>query len=250
MIKFIITDENFDSVMSQQEKTYAGIVTKLHKLLDTVSITVNTLAPFAIYKWEAAGHFAIQTNLISEYITKFGYELTYTPVESKYANKKNYVDKARNVDLQKITHWQTVIINKQGNVRTILPKKKVYTIPLNSKRGVKYLLRWLKKYLLIAKRLIKENKFIPTLTGGLDTRILTWFWRDLYHGDKYYLRAVKNDGKNNVAKGQVEIEFATQVLNKLGKQLTRIEINQRWISFSGFFARFLISSVSLPSVSS
>ena len=236
MIKFLITDQNFDKIKSQQETTVAGITTKLRKDRKEIMVEVNSLAPFAIYKWEKDGHFAISNRLdkIEEYIQQFGCELTYTPVPSKYLNKA-YVNRARDCNVEKVTRWSKVKIDSKGNIKIIPPKKQPFSIELTSKRGVRYLLKWLKKYLIIAKQEIDKNNFIPTLTGGLDTRTLTWFWRDWYQGDEYFLKAVKPDGKNDINKGKKEIIFSQQVLNRIGLKLTRKELRGEKNSLLGTF---------------
>ncbi|MCM1404236.1 MAG: hypothetical protein NC133_01890 [Prevotella sp.] len=237
MIKFLITDANFQQVKSRQEKTNAGIATKLIKTKKKVKIVVNTMAPFAVYKWEQGEHFAISNKLdmIAEYIVPLGYELEFTPTESRYINWKPYLDRARNCsNVEKITCWSAISVDRHGNLKITPPKKKPFSVPLISRRGVKLLLKWLKKYLQLATKEIENDNFIPNLTGGLDSRSLTWFWRDLYHGEDFYLEAVKPDGKNEVARGQEEVETASQVLNRLGLPLKRVEKFQRTI-FSGAF---------------
>ncbi|MCM1404235.1 MAG: hypothetical protein NC133_01885 [Prevotella sp.] len=237
MIEFIITDANFQQIKSCQERTNAGIVTKLSKSNKTIKITVNTMAPFAVYKWEQGKHFAISNKLdmIAEYIAPLGNELEFTLTESKYANVKPLVDKARDCsNVKKITCWNTIIINSNGVMQVTKLPKRPYTVPLTSRRGVNLLLKWLKKYLQIATKEIEKDNFIPTLTGGLDTRTLTWFWRDLYHGKEFYLKDIKPDRKNKVTRGQEEVEIASQVLNRLGLPLKRVEkFNQT--TFSGLF---------------
>ncbi len=237
MLVFLITDENFNQQQSCCETTKMGIVTKLHKAKQSITIATNAMAPFAIYKWEEAGHFAISNRLepIAEYIATLGFELTYAHVESKYAHVKPYVDQARDCsNVKKITQWNTVVIDGKGVIRVTKKSKQPFLIPLTSRRGVKLLLAWLEKYLILARREIENHNFIPTLTGGLDTRTLTWFWRDLYSYPDYYLKAVKPDGKNSVNKGYAEIEIATQILNRLGKSLARKEKYNR-PTFSGLF---------------
>gem|GEM_PF-4858723 len=232
MIKFLITDQNFDQIKSKQETTVAGITTKLRKDKNKITVEVNSLAPFAIYKWEKDGHFAISNRLdkIEEYINQFGCELTYTPVPSKYLSKA-YVNRARDCDVEKVTRWSKVKIDCKGNLKVIPPKKQPFSIELTSRRGVRYLLKWLKKYLIIVKREIDKNNFIPTLTGGLDTRTLTWFWRDWYKGDEYYLIAVKPDRHVDVNRGKIEVEISNQVLTYLQKSLRRMEkLNKKTLS--------------------
>ena len=112
MLFFLITDQNFNQIKSQSETTIAGITTKLHKTQNKIKISINSLAPFAIYKWEQDGHFAISNRLdkIAEYIAMFGCELTYKPVKSKFMSRRK-VNQARDCDVQKVTKWSKIVIN-------------------------------------------------------------------------------------------------------------------------------------------
>jgi hypothetical protein len=68
----------------------------------------------------------------------------------------------------------------------------------------------------LVDNLIDKNKFIPTITGGIDTRALIALWRDEYKGDTFFIKEVKNDGKNHVELGQQDLKCAVGVGEKLG----------------------------------
>ena len=125
MITFLITDQNFDDIKSCSETTPAGIVTKLckNKSKRTITVSLNTMAPFAIYKWEQAGHYAISNVLdeIEKHVQTLGFELTYANAPSKYKYKP-FVDKARNCsNVQKITQWSKVVFGRDGNIQITPP---------------------------------------------------------------------------------------------------------------------------------
>ncbi len=120
-----------------------------------------------------------------------------------------------------ITNYSQIKITKNGEL-TIKKNdySRLYSVNIEDSRDL--ISHWKNKYEKIIYSLYFKNKFIPTLTGGCDTRILTHFWRD-FKIDKYRLRAVKKDGKNNIQKGQIEVDISKQVLKKLGKDAERLE---------------------------
>lgn len=120
-----------------------------------------------------------------------------------------------------INNWSEIRLSRSGEIE-VKPNdmSRLYSVPLEDSFSL--IKEWADKYADIVADLCRRNEFIPTLTGGCDTRILTHFWRR--HGLKYYrLRAVKKDGKNNVEKGRKEIEIAEKVISRLGKKLERLE---------------------------
>lgn len=97
---------------------------------------------------------------------------------------------------------------------------RLYSVPIED--AFPLIRQWEEKYMDTVSDLCRKGEFIPTLTGGCDTRILTHFWRT--HNLKCYrLRAVKKDGKNNVEKGLKEIEISQKVIARLGMELERKE---------------------------
>ena len=237
MLKFLITEENF----VQQTEAYLITTTGISTIMDchrkSITLTINSMAPFAIYVWRQGAHYAVtnKLDLLAEHIAKFGCELTYTHVKALNESKP-FVNRARDCNVEKITQWRQVKISAEGVVKVTKLPKPPYTVPLTSQRGIKILLKWLKKYLVITQKLIQRNQLIPCLTGGLDTRTLTWFWRDKYRGKEYYLIGVKPDGTNDPVKGQTEIKYAEAVLQRLGLPLKRVEtVPEYCVNLSGMF---------------
>ena len=238
MITFSITDQNFDKTKSRSQTTVAGITTAIAADGTQIIVSVNSLAPFAIYKWAKDGHFCISNKLakISEYIAQFGEELQYERTLSPYFEKKTYVDHIRNCkSVSRITNWKRVSIKQDGSI-AVIKNDVPFTVPLVSQEGVDVFLEWVEKYLRIVHSAIAEQNFIPDLTGGLDTRILSWFWRDEVDKLSYYhLCLVKPDGKDNVERGSAESEIAAKVLEKIGASLERVEKVENKVGFKGIF---------------
>lgn len=84
---------------------------------------------------------------------------------------------------------------------------------------------------------VGSGRFIPTLTGGLDTRVLLHFWLPyLSKIDYFYLKSTKQDGKNNVERGSKEVEIAKKIFKSLGREnITQIESLLGYGTASGIF---------------
>ena len=120
-----------------------------------------------------------------------------------------------------IDNWSEICISKNGEL-TVKENdlSKLYSVDIEDSYPL--IKVWAEKYQDIVSDLCRQKKFIPTLTGGCDTRILSYFWRK-FNLENYRLRAVKKDGKNNIEKGKIEISIAEKVIKKLGMNLERLE---------------------------
>ena len=120
-----------------------------------------------------------------------------------------------------ITNWSEIVLTDRGEL-SVKPNdySRLYSVDI---QDAKYLIQeWKEKYSDLVSDYCKRNAFTPTLTGGCDTRILTYFWRDK-DLKNYRLRAIKQDGKQNIEKGKIEIDIAEKIIDKLGKKMTRFE---------------------------
>lgn len=120
-----------------------------------------------------------------------------------------------------INNWSEIRLSRSGEISAEkADMSRLYSVPVED--AYPLIREWEEKYMDMVADLCRRNAFIPTLTGGCDTRILTHFWRR--HSLKYYrLRAVKKDGKNNVEKGLQEMAIAEKVLAAMGKDMERLE---------------------------
>lgn len=134
-----------------------------------------------------------------------------------------------------IENWQSVTIHSDGTFEKIDYPLKPYSIDLKNSYDIIRL--WLLKYKRIVNQLIDEKRFIPTISGGLDTRILSSIYRDRTSEiDSYYLRDVKLDGKNNIELGKADLEVAKKVAQRLGIQNRVTEIPENMLSLSGMYS--------------
>lgn len=117
-----------------------------------------------------------------------------------------------------IENWKKVTIHSDGTFE----KEDYPLIPysLDLKENYTLFINWLKKYKQKIIKLISEDKFVPTLTGGLDSRTLIGLYREKLSEKNinYHLKAVKTDGKNQIEKGSSEIIIADAIAHKIGLQ--------------------------------
>lgn len=189
------------------------------KIGNDIVITTNFLASPRIAYININGnfHFSCERKLIEDFIMSQRGEVEYQEVTEypmyrfKENVKKDYTIKG----ISYIENWSKVTIHSDGTFDKENYPLTPYTIEL--KDAYDNLHKLFVKYKKIINKLIDEHKFIPTVTGGLDTRILTCLWRDRANElDGFYLRDVKQDGKNNVELGHSDLKCATQVANYLG----------------------------------
>lgn len=147
--------------------------------------------------------------------------------------KKHYKYK-----LEYIEGWKKVILSADGNFEII--KNDFVPFQLDYKNHFNEFKNLLIKYKNIVNKYIDERLFIPTITGGVDTRGFIWFYRNrISELDGYFLTSVKQDGRNHKTQGQLEIKLAEQVVKKIGLKNNRIEkledCDKPYVTLSGFF---------------
>ena len=162
-------------------------------------------------------------NFISDNIRKH----IKSSIIKRYKYNVNYIEK-----------WKKVILHSDGSFE--MEENTFIPFQLEIKDNYDLFKKFILKYKKLVDNLIDKKIFVPTITGGLDTRALTGLYRDRVDEIPfYYLKGVKNDGKNNVIKGLKEIEIAEQVCKRLKLKATRIEnLKQndiQYVTLSGQF---------------
>lgn len=141
-------------------------------------------------------------------------------------SKNHIVKRALYQDLDKlpykvINNWKGIKIKKTGELKVRnFNFDKLYSVPIEDSYNLIKL--WREKYLDLINDWCKKKKFMPILTGGCDTRILSYFWRNHKELEFYYLRE-KKSGDQNALKGKREIELSKQILKSLNLNLRRTE---------------------------
>jgi len=128
-----------------------------------------------------------------------------------------------------IENWSKVIIYPDGTFEKTNYPLQVFSVDL--KDAYDLLHNLFIKYKKLAKECIDNNDFIPTITGGMDTRSLSALWRDNYKDNLFFVKEVKNDGKDNIELCLADYECAINVANRLGiTEHTNYRGNKKTIS--------------------
>ena len=149
----------------------------------------------------------------------------------KTSVKQDYVIKHVNF----IENWSKVIVHRDGSYEKVDYPLNPYSIEL--KDAYDNLYKLLTKYKKGVITLLEQNRFIPTLTGGVDTRCLSSLWRKEIHKyniNSFYLKDIKQDGKNRVDLGQEDLNCALQVAQRLGitNHINKLDWN---VTLSGMY---------------
>ncbi len=146
---------------------------------------------------------------------------------------KQSIKKRYKYNLNYIENWSSVKLHEDGSFNVQQYYLKPFTLDL--KTNFNAFKELFLKYKKMVYTLIDEKRFLPTLTGGLDTRSFTGLYRErVGELDGYFLQSVKQDGKNNIAQGLMEQKFAKIISNKIGLAQNHFEDLGDKITLSGF----------------
>lgn len=121
-----------------------------------------------------------------------------------------------------IEQWKRVVLDSQGDFSITYNEFVPYQKEISE--NLPDFLRFLEKYKKIVDKAIDDNNFVPTLTGGLDTRGLITLYKDrITELPGFYLKAIKQDGRNNAAMGELETILATNVAKIVNLKSERFE---------------------------
>ena len=188
--------------------------------------------------------FSFDADNVVSFCKENGIELTDTYDNLKLLNDnirkhvKVSITKRYKSNLNYIENWKKIILNNDGTFKVI--KNDFIPFQLDIKDNYELFKKFLLKYKRIISNLIKDKIFIPTITGGLDTRGFIGLYRDkISELDGYFLTEVKQDGKNNIEQGKLELELANQVVKKIGLKEWRLnqleDSNIPYITMTGMF---------------
>lgn len=146
---------------------------------------------------------------INDYI-EISFKLTYsTNVFIHQENNIYYISLNADLMYEKFDkndvtiHYKTFdkLILTKDKYKFIDDENLMWTVPLKSEDGVNILNNWIKQYKNIIQNINPKNLIIE-LSAGIDTRILTYFWRNT---GKIYDIYTENDYR--------EIKYANDVIN-------------------------------------
>ena len=179
---------------------------------------------------------------INDYI-EISFKLTYsTNVFIHQENNIYYI--SLNSDLMyEMFNKNDVIIYYKTFDKLILTKDKyefiddenlLWTIPLKSNKAINILNNWITTYKNIIQNINPENLIIE-LSAGIDTRILTYFWRNT---GKIYDIYTENDNR--------EIKYANDVIDYINNNFkSQINAVNNYCEFKGDQPRIVLNGMNL-----
>ena len=242
----VITNFNFDDFVTftlPKPKNCPQRECQINKVNDEIYFETNFVACPCIYYVKQGELFAFSFDVDS--VVKFaldnGIELTDTFDNLNQINGnirahiKTSVLKNYKYNVNYIENWCKVLLKRNGEF-VVKENSDNDWFTIDVRNNPQYLQKFIDKFRLYVNNLIDEKLFIPSITGGLDTRFLTGLFRGREKDiDRYYLKGVKPDGKSNIEKGRKEMEIAEMVVSKLGIKGERVEKLDGCYTVSGMF---------------
>ena len=242
-MSFAINNNSFtDNFTPYHEENYVGQFIDCQKINNKIILTTNFISAPRIICTKKNDLFVfdlgrdeiknfLELNFEDPYKTKEELaepycRFTKTVIGDYLFNHVNYIE-----------NWSKIIISQDGQFEKIDYNLTLYSMELKDSFDIVY--NWLKKYKIAVNKLISENKFIPTITGGIDTRTLTFLYKPNIQENNintFYIKAVKNDGKNRLILGEADLNCALQVAEAIGINNYSEIIPSGYVTVSGKFS--------------
>jgi len=248
MLYELITNENFNDI-----KDYEGPHPEGYNRLYGYKRTNEGLEFYTNYvccpcvyyiKKDNLFAFSFDPDLIVKYAKEKGIELKddYSNINNINENVRKHIKssirKRYKYNINYIENWKSIILKSDGSF-----EKEDYNLNAFSYDVIDHkeeLLNFYNKYKMIVNDFIDRKLFLPTITGGLDTRAFIAFYRERINElDGYFLTEVKQDGKSNYEQGLLEMQLASNVVKKIGLKENRInkleDCDIPYITITGMF---------------
>ena len=219
LFKEYITNETFKLDFPSYIKREANESQyKWEKVNEDVVFTTNFIAAprIAYCKYKDKFVFDLGRENVVAFVKKY-YPNNYLKetLEEPYSRlKKSVQDDFIYNHIEFIENWSRVVVHSDGSFEKEDYPLTLYSVELKDAYDILHEL--LVKYRKLIQNYINYDNFMPTITGGIDTRALSSLWKDIYKGDTFFIKEVKNDGKNLIELGQEDLECATLVGEALG----------------------------------
>lgn len=242
----IITNENFDTITS-----YEGPVPKYlnrkygyKKIGDEIAFYSTSIVNPCIYyiRYEDKFAYSYDPNLVVDFAKTQSIPLksNYEALEKINSNIRKHIKpsitKHYKYDLECIEYYKSVKVNKNGEPNITYSKFVPYTKDIRT--HFQDFVKFLKKWKNIINKVIDDHLFVPTITGGLDTRAFIGLYKDrIDELQGYFISPIKRDGKDNVLQGEFEVMISNLVAKNYNIN-TRIFTEDEMKDFytlSGFF---------------
>lgn len=248
MLYELITNFNFNKIKDYEgphpegyDRIYGYKVTE-----ETIEFYTNYVCCPCVYYVKKDNLFAysFDPDLVVKFAKENNIELTsnYENIEKINSNVKSHIKssvrKRYKYNLNYIENWKSISLKKDGTF--IKNDYNAKTFCYNVLEHKEELLAFFNKYKYIVNDFIDKSLFLPTITGGLDTRAFVNFYRDRVDElDGYFLTETKQDGKNNYEQGLLEMKLAKLVVKKIGLKDNRInkleDCDKPYVTITGMF---------------
>ena len=184
----IITSENINLI-----KNYKNPLVEITNDNGVVSIKFDTMPPplFYFINEDEKYFFSFNEDALMSYLLHHG-EIKEAIVNPFYEMVKNkqvserYIKSNKYPFLFYIVNYENLKIKANGLDYDIITD--YYSVPIREAGYIVY--KWLRKY----KEKIKSisDRLVPELSAGMDTRSLTYFWRDLHNVPTVYSKITEH----------------------------------------------------------
>lgn len=165
--------------------------------------------------------FSFDVNNVVNYMQSQGVTIdsTYKMAKSINNNVRQHIKKSvlerYKYNVQVIEKWKSVILKEDGTFQVKENDFKPFSLDIYS--HLYELKEFLLKYKKYINQLTDDAIFVPSITGGLDTRYLLGLCREKVNElPGYYIKTIKPDGKKDIKKGEAEAQIAAIVAKKFG----------------------------------
>lgn len=242
----IITDKNFNTITS-----YEGPIPKyidrsygyFKSNEDIIFYSSSVVNPCIYYIWyEGKFAYSYDPELVVEYAKSENiplnnnYEALNTINDNIRKHVKPSITKHYKYSLNTIEYFKEVKVSYDGKPTILYSDFQPYTKDIRT--HFDDFIKFLKKWKSIINKVIDDGKFIPTITGGLDTRAFIGLYKDrIGEIPGYFISPVKRDGKENIMQGEFEYQIS-QLVAKIYNINTHVFSENEmkdYFTLSGFF---------------
>lgn len=228
MIRFLITKENALEFPDYTKKFFNGTTLDMYITNNQFTVKSNSMITFTIYRYINDDYFIISNDynqLVSTVLSK-GFVLTKTGKIITGFNVR--LSTFEYNEIEHLNNWNEITFDLNTGQTLYVDnsiKQQYSTLKLSVKELKCYLIKWFEKWKTLTNLAIDKNLLIPTLTGGLDTRVFFSLYKDrLSDIHEYYLKKTKDDGKFNRLDGEIEVLIAEDIFETFNVHPKRIEV--------------------------
>lgn len=201
----ILSNENFDDIES-----YENLNLKIDKFNDHIEIIFKLTYSTNIFIYENDNYYYLSFHH-KQIFEKFGEK-----------NVKRYYNFFNKLILYK-DHYEII---EDTNIS-------LYSVSIFSDEGIKILKDWINKYTKIIQNINPDNLCIE-LSGGIDTRILSYFWRNTNNTYTVYTKNDPNEVNEAInVINYINENFPVTINTVVGNKSEKYTSNSNYVNLNG-----------------